>query len=121
MDSKFGLVEYRCLRCSHHWQLKKPVKPLECPKCRSKYWNIPKKAKNTGKDILTEEIDSILLRKSKDMTAIAKQLEELELDNAIKHIKTSLKKRDWEQMEYSIKLLDKAIERLRGWIKSVKG
>jgi DNA-directed RNA polymerase subunit RPC12/RpoP len=41
---------YICERCSHLWvprlnenNLKK--KPLVCPKCKSPYWNIPKKIK----------------------------------------------------------------------------
>ncbi len=121
MGKKFGVLEYLCLRCGHHWQLDKPVKPLECPKCRSKYWYIPKIVKSTEKDMITEELDSILLRKSKDITVIATQLEELGLENAIKQIKTSFKNRDWEQMEDSINLLDEVVHRLRGRIKSIQG
>ena len=121
MDKKFGVLEYICLRCGHQWQLEKPVKPLECPKCRSKYWNIPKDVKSKAKDMITEEINSLLRRKSEDLTVIAKQLEELELETAIKQIKTSFKNRDWEQMEDSINLLDEMVQRLRGWKKSIQG
>ena len=71
--------------------------------------------------MITEELDSMLLRKSEDLTVIAKQLEEFELENAIEQIKTSFKNRDWEQMEDSIKLLDEVLQRLRGWIKSAQG
>jgi len=121
MDKKFGVLEYICLRCGHHWQLDKPVKPLECPKCRSKYWNIHKDAKSATKDMMNETIDSILLKKSKDFDVIAKQLEEFELENAMEQIKTSFKNRDWEQMEDSIKLLDNMVKHLRGWVKSIQG
>ena len=120
MDKKFGLLEYNCLRCGHNWQLDKPIKPLECPKCRSKYWYVPKIVKSTEKDMVTEELNSILRRKSEDLTVVAKQLGELRLETAIKQIKTSFKNRDWKQMEDSINLLDGVVHRLTGRIKSVQ-
>jgi len=120
MNKIFGLVECTCFRCGHRWQLEKPIKPMECPKCHSKYWYIPKIVKSTDKDMITEELDSILLRKSRDITVIATQLEELGLENALKQIKTSFKNRDWEQMEDSINLLDEVVHRLRGRIKPIQ-
>ena len=32
-----------CLRCSHEWRSKTTEKPTICPKCKSPYWNKPKK------------------------------------------------------------------------------
>lgn len=50
---KIQVWGYRCLRCEHEWvprgvgQLdpKNPPKeePRVCPKCKSPYWNIPRK------------------------------------------------------------------------------
>jgi predicted Zn-ribbon and HTH transcriptional regulator len=33
---------FKCLRCEHEWASKMD-KPLVCPKCKSPYWNTPKK------------------------------------------------------------------------------
>ncbi len=34
---------YKCDRCGHEWQKKGKEEPLICPKCKSAYWNRPKK------------------------------------------------------------------------------
>ena len=35
---------YKCERCGHEWAPRnKEEKPLICPKCKSPYWNKPKK------------------------------------------------------------------------------
>jgi hypothetical protein len=44
------VMGYRCERCGHEWiprggNLEEV--PRVCPKCRSPYWNTPRKAKNT--------------------------------------------------------------------------
>jgi len=31
-----------CLRCGHEWE-PKLEEPRQCPKCKSAYWNVPKK------------------------------------------------------------------------------
>jgi len=38
---------FRCERCKHKWIPRVKVKedPIICPKCKSPYWNIPKKKK----------------------------------------------------------------------------
>jgi uncharacterized protein with PIN domain len=54
---KITLWGYRCLRCGHPWvprgvepieHAKKPPEPDEeprvCPKCKSPYWNRPRRA-----------------------------------------------------------------------------
>jgi len=48
------LSGYICERCSHVWVPRSmgkasSKKPLVCPKCKSPYWNIPRKNKNRGK------------------------------------------------------------------------
>jgi len=45
-----GLVEikvkgYRCNRCGHEWIPKGSDEPMVCPKCKSPYWNKPRKKK----------------------------------------------------------------------------
>jgi len=44
---------YVCERCKHIWvpRLIQSIdkKPLVCPKCKSPYWNIPKKIKSKEK------------------------------------------------------------------------
>ena len=36
---------YQCERCSHKWLPRKKEKPIICPKCKSAYWDKPKKEK----------------------------------------------------------------------------
>jgi DNA-directed RNA polymerase subunit RPC12/RpoP len=39
------VMGYRCERCSHEWIPKDALKePAVCPKCKSPYWNRPRKA-----------------------------------------------------------------------------
>jgi len=44
---KVRLDGYICERCKHLWVPRNYSKkePLVCPKCKSPYWNIPKKNK----------------------------------------------------------------------------
>jgi len=39
------ITKLKCKRCGHEWVLRKPEKPKTCPKCRSVYWNVPRKRK----------------------------------------------------------------------------
>jgi len=36
---------YRCERCGHEWTPRNKEEPLVCPKCKSPYWNKPRKNK----------------------------------------------------------------------------
>ena len=39
-----------CERCAHEWiPREQDVEPKVCPKCKSPYWNTPKKIKNRDK------------------------------------------------------------------------
>ena len=40
---KIKLDGYLCVRCSHKWVPRDDVKPTVCPKCKSPYWDIPRK------------------------------------------------------------------------------
>jgi Zn finger protein HypA/HybF involved in hydrogenase expression len=37
---QFDSTGFRCKRCGYEWQSKKPIKPAECPQCRSSLWNV---------------------------------------------------------------------------------
>lgn len=37
------LKGYLCERCRHKWVPKEDVKPRVCPKCKSPYWDTPRK------------------------------------------------------------------------------
>jgi len=41
---------YICERCAHKWiaRANSVHKPIVCPKCKSPYWNIPRKAHSIG-------------------------------------------------------------------------
>ena len=36
---------YRCERCEHQWAPRNREEPRVCPKCKSPYWNKPRKKK----------------------------------------------------------------------------
>jgi predicted Zn-ribbon and HTH transcriptional regulator len=44
---------YQCERCGHEWQPRDPKapEPKVCPKCKSPYWNTPRR--NKRKDATT--------------------------------------------------------------------
>jgi predicted Zn-ribbon and HTH transcriptional regulator len=49
-----GLIQisgFSCERCSHRWISRgnSAHAPIVCPKCKSPYWNIPKKVVRGGK------------------------------------------------------------------------
>lgn len=38
------VTRYGCERCQHVWTPRGKAAPLVCPKCKSPYWNSPRKA-----------------------------------------------------------------------------
>ena len=50
---KIKLEGYICERCNHSWISrnigKKSPEPRVCPKCKSPYWNVPRKNKQKTK------------------------------------------------------------------------
>ena len=47
------VIAYRCERCEHEWIPRKQPEseadyPTVCPKCKSPYWNKPRKQKTKG-------------------------------------------------------------------------
>ncbi len=48
---------YRCERCGHEWLPRdKDQEPRVCPKCKSPYWNVPRKAQ--GERLAAKVTDS---------------------------------------------------------------
>lgn len=45
----FEVEGYECSRCGHRWipRTKTDVEPTICPKCKSPYWNKPRKTGST--------------------------------------------------------------------------
>lgn len=37
------LPRYKCLRCGHEWIPRSDERPRICPKCKSAYWDKPKR------------------------------------------------------------------------------
>ncbi len=37
------MKKYKCDRCSHEWIPRQKEKPTICPKCKSPYWNKPRR------------------------------------------------------------------------------
>lgn len=45
-EIKITIKGYKCERCGHEWiPRNKEEKPIICPKCKSPYWDKPKKSK----------------------------------------------------------------------------
>lgn len=40
---KIEVDGFRCERCGHEWVKRKTDEPMVCPKCKSPYWDRPKK------------------------------------------------------------------------------
>ncbi len=50
-NAEFTLPVLKCLRCGHTWIPRAPKKPKVCPnlKCKSPYWDRPRKQKGVKK------------------------------------------------------------------------
>jgi predicted Zn-ribbon and HTH transcriptional regulator len=47
--AKVKLAGYRCERCDHEWIPRdKNQEPSVCPKCKSPYWNKPRKTEQVS-------------------------------------------------------------------------
>lgn len=44
MSEKVPIMGYRCYRCNHEWLPRNEDVPKVCPKCKSPYWDRPKKS-----------------------------------------------------------------------------
>ena len=44
-ELKLEVKAYKCDRCSHKWIPRNKELPTICPKCKSPYWNKPRKKK----------------------------------------------------------------------------
>ena len=44
---KITVEGYKCKRCEHEWIPRNKDLPLVCPKCKSPYWNKPRKREKT--------------------------------------------------------------------------
>ena len=42
-EFKLEVTAYKCNRCGHQWIPREKKKPTICPKCKSPYWNKPRK------------------------------------------------------------------------------
>lgn len=43
---KLTVMGYRCERCEHEWVPRESTtEPRVCPKCKSPYWNVPRREK----------------------------------------------------------------------------
>lgn len=46
---KIKLEGYRCERCFHKWIPRNEGKPKVCPRCKSAWWDVPRKNKKKRK------------------------------------------------------------------------
>jgi len=43
---KIQVDGFKCERCEHEWIPRSKEHPIICPKCKSPYWDKPRKKKN---------------------------------------------------------------------------
>ena len=43
---KITVDGYKCERCEYEWIARKKAYPRVCPRCKSPYWDIPKKVRD---------------------------------------------------------------------------
>jgi Zn finger protein HypA/HybF involved in hydrogenase expression len=47
---KLTVAGFKCERCNHEWiPKKKAQEPRVCPKCKSAYWNVPRRKPSAKK------------------------------------------------------------------------
>ncbi len=55
------VMGFRCERCGHEWiPLRTAEEPRVCPKCKSPYWNVPKKSAPMTYEGFREKIRAVL-------------------------------------------------------------
>jgi len=56
------VMGYRCERCGHEWSPRRDneKEPRVCPKCKSPYWNIPKKQAPMSYEEFCDKIKNVL-------------------------------------------------------------
>jgi protein-arginine kinase activator protein McsA len=64
------LMGYHCERCGHEWLPKRTEKqePKVCPKCKSPYWNSPKKQAAMTYEEFSSQIKAVLSSSKISMT-----------------------------------------------------
>ena len=54
---EINIKAYQCERCGHMWVPRREEKPRVCPKCKSPYWDKPRKKPVVDKgNVILEEI-----------------------------------------------------------------
>jgi len=61
------VMGYRCERCGHEWVPNSEREPSVCPKCKSPYWNRPRKTAMLTYETFREKIKQTL-HKSEPLT-----------------------------------------------------
>ena len=51
MKINISQFQIECRRCGHKWIPRKPEVMLLCTKCKSPYWNIPKKKNQNAQNL----------------------------------------------------------------------
>ena len=64
---KTTLPAFQCDRCTHAWipRLKTEVEPALCPKCKSAYWNRPRRT-DIAKTEIEQAMESLKLKRKKN-------------------------------------------------------
>jgi len=42
-NNQLDIKQLTCLRCGHTWWPNRPERPTRCPKCKTPYWDKPRK------------------------------------------------------------------------------
>jgi predicted Zn-ribbon and HTH transcriptional regulator len=63
------VMGYKCERCGYEWIPRDDKRePKVCPKCKSPYWNSPKKQTQMSYEEFCDQIKTVLISSNKPMT-----------------------------------------------------
>jgi|ERR1700682_2457893 len=63
------VMGYKCERCEHEWVPREANDdPRVCPKCKSPYWNRPRKVQQMTYDEFKDKVADVLRRAGKELT-----------------------------------------------------
>ena len=68
------MEKLKCLRCEHIWEPKTDKIPIVCPKCKSGYWNRPRKVKELHPD---EKPIPVIEKFEEEMKEVKKDMEDV--------------------------------------------
>jgi hypothetical protein len=97
---KSTLREHQCLRCAHRWWPRSPTRTLRCPRCKSPYWDRPRRTDPPARNTPRVERGAVIAASTDTATGT---VEPLSFANALELLR-GLKAmgRSWTEMGHEL-------------------